>query len=81
VKSIEKAAHEDGHDPFLIALAERARAVQERYEDRQASTSAALDDLLKEIERNEKRKKEQEEQGLDAVSYFVLRKLTDEGFP
>lgn len=80
VKSIEKAAQEAGGDPFLIALAERAKAVQERYEDRQASTAAALGELLKEIEQNEQRKKEQASHGLDAVTYFVLSKLTDDGY-
>src|SRR5262249_26471045 len=72
VKSIEKAAQEAGDDPFLIALGERARAVQEHYEDRQASTAAALDELLKEIEKNEKRKAEQAARGLDSITYFVL---------
>jgi type I restriction enzyme R subunit len=79
VKSVEKAAQEAGEDPFLIALAERARAVQESYEDRQTSTAAALDELLKEIEKNEQRKIEQARRGLDAVTYFVLCKLTDDG--
>lgn len=80
VKSIEKAAQEEGDDPFLIALAERARSVQENYEDRQASTTNALEDLLAEIGRNEERKKEQAARGLDAVTYFVMRKLLDDGF-
>ena len=36
--------------------------------------------LIKEIERNEKRKKEQADKGLDAIDgYFVLCKLTDDG--
>jgi len=33
---------------------------------------------LKEIERNEKRQKEQQAKGLDNLSYFVLTKLTEE---
>lgn len=80
VKSIEKAGQEAGEDPFLIALAERARAVQERYEDRQTSTAEALEELLRELEKNEKRKAEQAKRGLDAVSYFVLCKLTDDDY-
>jgi type I restriction enzyme R subunit len=80
VKSIEKAAQEAAEDPFLITLAERARAVRENFEDRQESTEAALEDLLDAIERNEKRKTEQAERGLDSITYFVLCKLTDDGY-
>jgi type I restriction enzyme R subunit len=75
VKSIEKAAEEDSGDPFLVALSECAVAVQAAFEDRQKSTAEALGDLLKELERNEKRKKEQAATGLDGVGYFVFRKL------
>jgi type I restriction enzyme, R subunit len=35
--------------------------------------------LLKEVERNEERKKEQAAKGLDGLSYFVLTKLQEEG--
>ena len=62
----------------MIALAERAKAVRDSYEDRQTSTADALADLLKEIERNEERQKEQQAKGLDSLSYFVLTKLTEE---
>jgi type I restriction enzyme R subunit len=79
VKSIEKAAEEGSNDPFLVALAERAMAVQTAFEDRQTSTAEALDELIKEVERNEKRKRERAEKGLDAIGYFVLCKLTDDG--
>jgi type I restriction enzyme R subunit len=79
VKSIEKAAEENSEDPFLVALSERAAAVQAAFEDRQKSTAEALDELLKEVERNEKRKKEQAAKGLDTVGYFVFRKLTEDG--
>jgi type I restriction enzyme R subunit len=79
VKSIEKAAEENSEDPFLVALSERAIAVQTAFEDRQTSTAEALDELIKEVERNEQRKKEQAAKGLDAVGYFVFRKLTEDG--
>lgn len=79
VKSITKAAEENANDPFLIALAERAMAVQTAFEDRQTSTADALDELIKEVERNEKRKHEQAAKGLDTLGYFVLCKLTDDG--
>ncbi len=81
VKAIEKTAEEHTDDPFLVALSERAKAVQERFEDRQTTTAEALAELLKEIEKNEQRKKEQAAKGLDGLTYFVLCKLTDDGIP
>jgi len=81
VKSIEKTAEENSDDPFLVALAERAKVVQESFEDRQTSTADALAELLKEIDKNEQRKREQAAKGLDGLTYFVLCKLTDEGVP
>jgi type I restriction enzyme, R subunit len=79
VKAIEKSAEEQSEDPFLVAMAERARAVQEAFEERQSTTEKALADLFVEIEKNTKRKQEQAEKGLDGLSYFVLCKLTDDG--
>jgi type I restriction enzyme R subunit len=79
VKSIEKTAEENSDDPFLVALAERAIAVQTCFEDRQTSTSEALEDLIKAVELNEKRKKEQAKKGLDAIGYFVFCRLMDDG--
>lgn len=79
VKTIEKTAEENSDDPFLIALAERAKAVQESFEDRQTSTAEALAELLKEIEKNKQRKRVQTAKGLDGLTYFVLCKLTDDG--
>jgi len=81
VKSIEKNAEENSDDPFLVALAERAKAVQESFEDRQTTTTEALAELLKQLEKNELRKKEQAAKGLDGLTYFVLCKLTDDGIP
>ncbi len=79
VKAIEKTADENSDDPFLVALAERAKAVQESFEERQTSTEEALAALLKEIEKNDQRKQEQAAKGLDGLTYFVLCKLTDDG--
>jgi len=78
IKSILKTAEEESNDPFLIALADRARAVQEAFEDRQSSTSEALSELLDEIKKNEQRKRAQAEKGLDALTFFVLNKLQEE---
>ena len=81
IKSIERAAGEDSGDPFLIAMAERARQVQESYEDRQKSTQEALSTLVAEIERNERRKREQAEKGYDTLRYFVFTAMRDTGVP
>jgi len=77
IKSIEKLAQENSDDPYLIAMAERARAVQENFEDRQTSTAEALAELLREVEGNETRKKEQAEKSFDGLTYFVYRSLLD----
>ena len=78
MKAIQNTAEKNSDDPFLIALAERAKAVREGFEDRQTTTADALADLLKEIDRNAQRKKEQQAKGLDSLSYFVLTKLLEE---
>jgi len=77
IKSIEKLAEEGSDDPYLIAMAERARAVQESFEQRQTSTAEALEALLKEVATNEVRKKEQAEKSFDGLTYFVYRSLLD----
>jgi type I restriction enzyme R subunit len=79
VKSIEKAAEDACGDPFLITLAERARTVQENFEDRHTSTKDALAELLRDIEKDERRKKEQAARGIDSLTYFMLCKLIDDG--
>ena len=77
VKSIEKLAKEGSDDPNLIAMADRARAVQESFESRQSSTAEALEKLLNLIDTNETRKKEQAEKSFDGLTYFVYRSLLD----
>jgi len=81
IKSIEKQAEEESGDPFLVAMADRARQVQESYEDRQASTQEALDELFAEIKRNEARKREQAEKGYDSLRFFVLKALEEAEVP
>ena len=75
--SIEKIAEKESDDPFLIGLMERAEQVQERYENRQTSTQEAIAELLREIEKENDRKKEQAEKGFDGLSFFVFRTLLD----
>jgi type I restriction enzyme R subunit len=60
-------------------MADRARQVQESYEDRQTSTQEALDELFADIKRNEQRKKEQAEKGYDSLRYFVFTMLKEAG--
>ncbi|GAA5484098.1 type I restriction endonuclease subunit R [Haloferula sargassicola] len=79
VKSIEKFAEENSDDPFLVAMAERARAVQEQFESRQTGTADALNQLLDEVERNEARKREQAGKGFDGLTYFVFSKIDEAG--
>ena len=81
VKSIEKVALDESDDPYLVAMAERARAVQESFEERQTTTADALASLFREIEHNEQRKKEQAEKGFDGFTFFVYRTLLDAGVP
>jgi type I restriction enzyme R subunit len=75
IKSIERAAEEASQDPFLIALADRAKAVRENYEDRQVTTSDALQELLEELEADQERRERQAISGLDAITHFVLTEL------
>ena len=77
IKSIQKHAEENSGDPVLILMSERAQAVQDSFENRQTSTQEALDSLLAEVEKNEQRKREQAEKGLDGLTYFVYRTLLD----
>ncbi|MBI4316967.1 MAG: HsdR family type I site-specific deoxyribonuclease [Chloroflexi bacterium] len=77
VKSIEKIAEDASDDPYLVGMAERAKAVQESYEDRQTETADAIAALVNEIEANERRKKEQAEKGFDGLTYFVYATLRE----
>ena len=79
IKAIEKSADESSDDPYLIAMAKRAQDVQESFENRQSSTAEALEDLIKEAEKNEERKREQAEKSFDGLTYFVYRSLLDAG--
>ncbi|GAB5451622.1 MAG: HsdR family type I site-specific deoxyribonuclease [Halioglobus sp.] len=77
IKNIERLADESSDDPYLIAMGERAMAVQESFENRQTSTADALEALLREVADNEARKKVQAEKSFDGLTYFVYRTLLD----
>jgi type I restriction enzyme R subunit len=79
VKSIEKNAEENSEDPFLVALAQRAKVVQETFEDRQISTSDALAELLAAVDSDQERKRAQAAAGVDSLAFFIRRRLADEG--
>jgi type I restriction enzyme R subunit len=81
IKAIQKEAEEKSDDPFLLAMADRARSVQEAFEARLDTTEQALENLLTAIAKNEERKKEQATKGLDGFTYFMLSKFADEGIP
>jgi len=81
IKAIQKEAEEKSDDPFLLAMADRARAVQEAFESRQDSAEKALDELFAAIAKNEARKKEQAAKGLDSFTYFMMSKFTEDGIP
>ena len=66
VKSIAKKAEEESDDPYLIAMAERAKAVQERFENRQTSTAEALEELLKEVEKTKLERRSRPKRALTA---------------
>ncbi len=79
IKTIEKSAEENGEDPFLVALSDLARAVQEGFEERQKSTEEALNELAEAIRKNEHRKREQAEKGMETIQYFFYDKLKEHG--
>ncbi len=81
IKSIERSAEKESDDPFLIALSDLARAVQEGFEERQKSTEEALNDLAEAIRKNEDRKREQAEKGMETIQYFFYDKLKEHGLP
>jgi type I restriction enzyme R subunit len=81
VKSIEKAAEDASQDPYLVGMAERAKAVQESFEERQKDTAEALAALYEVIADNEKRKRQQAEKGFDGLTYFVYAVLLEADIP
>ncbi|MBL9172668.1 MAG: HsdR family type I site-specific deoxyribonuclease [Verrucomicrobiales bacterium] len=81
IKAIQKEADEKSDDPFLLAMADRARAVQEAFEARQDSTEQALENLLAAIAKDEARRKEQVSKGLDSFTYFMVSRFAEEGIP
>lgn len=71
IKSIQKYVEDNPEDVSLIPLAVRAQAVKEHYEERQETTQKVLDELFSIWDDELKRKQEQKERGIDALTSFV----------
>ncbi len=81
VKAIQKSAEDNSDDPFLVTMAERAKAVQENFEERQTTTEETLAHLIQTIEQDEQRKREQTARGLDTITFFVFSILREQAIP
>jgi type I restriction enzyme, R subunit len=81
IKSIERQAQESKGDPALLLLSERAKSIQESYEERQTTTNKALAELCNAIEERERGQKEQAQKGLDSLTYFIYCTLRDQNVP
>ena len=81
IKAIQKSAEDNSDDPFLVTMAERAKAVQDSFEDRQSTTEETLATLLQAIELDEQRKREQTARGLDNLTFFVFTILREKDIP
>ena len=79
MKSIEKIAEDNQDDPFLIPLKERAEYIEESWENRQTTTLEAINALLKELENDVIRRKEQAAKGFDGLTFFVFKTLKENG--
>jgi type I restriction enzyme R subunit len=77
VKTIESKAQEASDDPLLIAMRDRAQAVQHAFEQRQTTTEQALQDLQEIMEQDAVRRSEQAAKGFDGLTFFVYRTLLD----
>ena len=79
IKSIEKTAEEESGDPFLIALADRAKAVQESFEDRQDQRGRRPGGVVPGNREERAAKEGQAEKGFDGLTFFVYRTLLEAG--
>jgi type I restriction enzyme R subunit len=61
--------------------AERAQQTQYKFEQRQLSTSEALQALLHELEANQVRLQQQADKGFDSLTFFDYRWLLDAHIP
>jgi type I restriction enzyme R subunit len=78
IKSIQKLAEENSHDPVLISVKERAEEIMEAYSSRQTTTQDALKQLLELAESEANRAKEQEKENISSVAWFIREVLSQE---
>jgi type I restriction enzyme R subunit len=78
IKSIQKLAEENSHDPVLISVKERAEEIMDAYSSRQTTTQDALKQLLELAETEANRAKEQEKDDISSVAWFIRDVLAQE---
>ena len=78
IKSIQKLAEEKSGDPVLISVKERAEDIMDAFSSRQLSTQEALKALLELADQETKRMKQQEQEGISSVAWFIRDVLTTE---
>jgi len=77
IKSIEKAAEDEPEDLVLLSMRQKAEAIRDGYEDRQATTEDTLTKLEALIKKTVEQKKEQAEKHFDDITYFVYLLLIE----
>jgi len=78
IKSIQKLAEENSHDPVLISVKERAEEIMDAYSSRQTTTQDALKQLLELAESEANRAKQQEKENISSVAWFIREVLSQE---
>jgi type I restriction enzyme R subunit len=71
IKSIERQAEEHSGDLILISLKEKAKQIQDNYEDRIITTEEALEELENLIKENQAKEKVKKEKGFDSMTFFL----------
>lgn len=77
IKSIEKAVQDEPEDLVLLSMRQKAEAIRDGYEDRQATTEDTLIKLEALIKKTVEQKKEQAEKHFDDITYFVYLLLIE----
>ena len=71
IKAIQKKALKESGDLLLISLQEKAKIVQDNYEERILTTEEALAKLEALVEEHQKKEKVKREKGFDTMTYFL----------
>lgn len=79
IKSLERSASDRGaKEPYLISIAERAEAVMDALEDRQVSTTDAMEQIEALMVEKLKAEKARQESGLDPETFEIFWFLQQE---